>query len=162
MTSSQPPDRAIEFRACDPLEEPARALIAAMVGELRDRYVIAGERLGVPLDPGEMAPPGGAYLVGWAGDQPVAGGGIRTIGPGLGEIKRMYVAPTWRGRGVARLLLAALEDAARSLNLTTVRLDTGDRQPDARHLYESAGYVPIANYNGNDHAAFWGEKILPS
>lgn len=150
----------IEFLACPPGEPPARTLIEAMVAELKDLYGITEGRLGVPLDPAELGPPGGVYLVGWAGRETVGGGGLRTIGPALGEIKRMYVAPSWRGRGVARRLLGALEDAARSLGHERVRLDTGPLQPEARHLYQTAGYVSIPDYNDNHHAAFWGEKVL--
>lgn len=150
----------IDFRPCPPGDEPARGLIAAMVAELRQRYAIPGEQLGVPLDPAELAPPAGTYLVGWAGGTAVAGGGLRTIGDRLGEIKRMYVVPERRGHGVARRLLDALEGAARELGMTTVRLDTGPGQPDARHLYESAGYRSVDNYNGNEHASYWGEKRL--
>ena len=150
----------IHFRPCPPAEEPARDLIAAMVSEMRERYSLPGHQLGVPLDPSELAPPDGTYLVGWDAGRAVAGGGLRTIGPRLGEIKRMYVAPEWRGRGVARRLLEALEEAASALGLETVRLDTGFRQPDAQHLYQSAGYRTIDNYNGNEHATYWGEKRL--
>jgi GNAT superfamily N-acetyltransferase len=72
----------------------------------------------------------------------------------------MYVAPQARGQGVARVLLTALEDAARELGYAKVRLDTGPEQPHARRLYESAGYVEIADYNGNPHAGYWAEKPL--
>ncbi len=151
----------IVFLACPPGEPPAKGLIEAMYREMVDLYrVPEGTRMGVPLDPEELGPPGGVYLVGWAGGRSVAGGGLRTIGPALGEIKRMYVAPEWRGRGVSRLLLLALEDAARALGHERIRLDTGPSQPAARHLYESTGYVSIGNYNDNGHAAFWGEKVL--
>lgn len=160
----------IAFTPCSPERDPARGLIRAMVAELAERYDIADGVLGVPLDPAEMAPPGGVYLVGRAvgagagpagtGGEPVAGGGLRTIGAGLGEIKRMYVVPAWRGRGAGRQLLAALEESARRMGLARVRLDTGSAQPDARHLYESAGYRTIGNYNDNPHAAYWGEKDL--
>lgn len=160
MPPTQSGAREVAFRACHPDQEPARSLISAMVSEMVDRYSLSGTRLGVPLDMSELVPPDGAFLVGWAGDQPVAGGGLRTIAEGTGEIKRMYVTPRYRGRGVARALLVALEDRARELGLRRVRLDTGDQQPDALHLYRSAGYVEIENYNGNDHAAFWGEKQL--
>lgn len=156
-----PAAEPLDFRPCDPEEEPARSLLAAMVGELTDLYAITTGRLGVALEPQEMTPPGGLYLVGSSGDEAVCGGGLRTIGPEMGEIKRMYVAPRWRGRGVARRLLAALEDAAAGLGMKVVRLDTGPSQPDARHLYESAGYRSIENYNDNEHAAFWGEKAIP-
>ena len=60
----------------------------------------------------------------------------------------MYVVPAARGQGLARTLLRALEDAARGLGYSIARLDTGPRQPHARGLYESEGYVPIANFNG--------------
>lgn len=153
------PDEVV-FLACPPAEPPARGLIEAMIVEMKELYGITGGWIGVPLDPEEMGPPSGVYLVGWAGGQTVAGGGLRTIGPALGEIKRMYVTPPWRGRGLSRLLLEALEDAARSLGHDRVRLDTGARQPEARRLYETAGYRSIHNYNDNHHAAFWGEKLL--
>jgi GNAT superfamily N-acetyltransferase len=72
----------------------------------------------------------------------------------------MYVVPGARGGGVARVLLGALEDQARELGYTVARLDTGPRQPAAQHLYESAGYRPIANFNENPVASFFGEKPL--
>ena len=71
-----------------------------------------------------------------------------------------YVVPSARGQGVARILLRALEDAARGLGYVVVRLDTGPRQPHARGLYESEGYVEIGNFNGNPVATFFGEKRL--
>jgi GNAT superfamily N-acetyltransferase len=72
----------------------------------------------------------------------------------------MYVVPEARGRGAARELLGALEDAARALGYARVRLDSGPGQPHARTLYESAGYQEIADYNGNPFAAYWAEKTL--
>jgi putative acetyltransferase len=58
----------------------------------------------------------------------------------------MYVAPAARGRGLSRLLLAALEDEARQLGYSLVRLETGDRQPEAIKLYASSGFEPIPRY----------------
>ena len=72
----------------------------------------------------------------------------------------MYVVPAERGRGVARQLLAALEEHARTLGYLVARLDTGDRQPAAQHLYGSAGYRTIHNFNGNPVASWFGEKPL--
>lgn len=160
-----PTDPSLVFEIADPATPPANDLIEAMVSEMRDLYGIVGH-VGVPLDLAELAPPGGVYLVGSARDggesEPVivTGGGLRTIEPGVGEIKRMYVVPEWRGRGAGAQLLAALEDAARELGLATLRLDTGPKQPGARHLYEKSGYRSIGNYNGNTAASFWGEKQL--
>ncbi|HUZ44408.1 MAG TPA: GNAT family N-acetyltransferase [Acidimicrobiales bacterium] len=149
----------IEFREADPLAAPAADLIRDMVGEIAALYGITG-RVGVPFEPAELVRPDGVYLVGWVDTQAVAGGGVRRIGPGVGEIKRMYIRPDSRGRGLSAFLLAALEEAAVDLGLGTVRLDTGPSQPAAVHLYESRGYRSIGNYNANPHASFWGEKQL--
>lgn len=160
-----PTDPSLVFESADPATPPANDLIEAMVSEMRVLYGIVGH-VGVPLDLAELAPPGGVYLVGSAragggtSRVIVTGGGLRTIEPGVGEIKRMYVVPEWRGRSAGAQLLAALEGAASELGLVTVRLDTGPKQPGARHLYEKSGYTSIANYNGNTAASFWGEKQL--
>jgi GNAT superfamily N-acetyltransferase len=87
-------------------------------------------------------PPAGAFVVGRAGATgPAVGGvGVRALGPGLGEVRRLWVGPDWRGRGIGRRLMAALEDAARDLGLTSLRLATGGCQPEAVALYESSGW----------------------
>ena len=85
---------------------------------------------------------------------------MKDLGGGIAEIKRMYVVPEARGRGLARELLVALEEAARGLGYERVRLDTGPKQPHAEHLYRSAGYEEIENFNANRMASFWGEKRL--
>ncbi len=89
----------------------------------------------------------------------VAGGGVRRLAPGLAEVKRMYVTPAHRGRGLAGALLGALEDQAADLGCSAVRLDTG-LQPRALTLYRRAGYRAIDPYNDNPYAVFWGEKAL--
>ena len=70
-------------------------------------------------------------------------GALRVLGDGVAEVKRMYVAPAERGRGVAKAVLAGLEEAARERGWTTLRLETGPRQPEAIGLYSQAGYRPI-------------------
>jgi GNAT superfamily N-acetyltransferase len=62
------------------------------------------------------------------------------------EVKRMFVEPDCRGRGIARRLLAELEECARRAGYSVARLETGVRQPEAIGLYESAGYRRIPNY----------------
>ena len=158
--SGAPGRTRLEFVPGDPEEAPASALLAAMRAELDAAYETPS-RLDTPaLSPTELRPPHGVYLVGWAGDDPVAGGGVRRLAQGVGEVKRMYVRPPARSRGVARALLAALEDAARSLGYACVRLDTGPKQVHAQALYRSAGYAEVAAYNDNPFACFWGEKQL--
>lgn len=70
----------------------------------------------------------------------LACGALRVLGDGVAEVKRMYVAPSARGRGIARAVLAGLEDVARDRGWTTLRLETGLRQPEAIGLYAGAGY----------------------
>jgi GNAT superfamily N-acetyltransferase len=108
----------------------------------------------------EMEPPGGTFLVLGEDGVPVACGGLRTLKPGLGEIKRMYVAPGARRRGHARRLLGELETCARELGHERVRLDTNAAQPEALELYAACGYREIPDYNASPTATHWFEKRL--
>jgi GNAT superfamily N-acetyltransferase len=95
--------------------------------------------------------------VGFVDGVPACGGGIKALGDGNAELKRMYVAPPFRGRGLARALLRALESTARDLGYRAVRLDS---QSATWPIYRAAGFREIADYNDNPHADFWGEKQL--
>ncbi|MEV6828938.1 GNAT family N-acetyltransferase [Amycolatopsis sp. NPDC051102] len=81
-----------------------------------------------------------------AGGTAVGCGGLRLLGPGSGEVKRMYVEPPARGTGVAAALLRALEDHARELGIGRLLLETGTGQPDAIRFYQREGYEPIEAY----------------
>lgn len=152
----------LEFRHVPADTGDAAAMVSAMVAEMRDLYD------GLDLDgpdmpkagPAELGPPHGTFLVGYRDGLPVCGGGLKRLPDGTCEIKRMYVAPEARRAGVARALLAALEDAARGLGYRVARLDTGSRQPHAQAFYESSGYRRVGNFNDNPAAAFHGEKRL--
>jgi GNAT superfamily N-acetyltransferase len=88
-------------------------------------------------------PPVGVFLVARSEDcaRPVGGVGLRRIGPpGTGEVKRLWVDPARRRAGLGRRVMGDLEDAARGMGLAVLRLDTGDRQPEAVALYESTGW----------------------
>jgi GNAT superfamily N-acetyltransferase len=151
---------ALRFARCDPEEPPASELLAAMRAELIGAYDNASRLDNPPLLPDELRPPDGAYYVGYEGPVTVAGGGLRRLGDGVAEIKRMYVRPEARSRGVAAALLRALEAAALALGYAATRLDTGPKQVTAQRLYRAAGYAEIAAYNENPFACFWGEKRL--
>ena len=158
MTAPRP--GAVRFEPCDPEEPPASELLAAMRTELDDVYETFSRLDNPPLAPQELRPPAGEYVVGYEGSTAVAGGGVRRLGDGVAEIKRMYVRPAARSRGVAAALLDALEESARSLGYEAVRLDTGPKQVHALRLYRRAGYVEVPPYNDNPFACFWGEKRL--
>jgi GNAT superfamily N-acetyltransferase len=155
-------DAEIEFRQGRVDSGDGGRLEAAMREEVGAMY--AGLDLNAAdmpkAGPDELNPPNGAFLVGYADGVAVCCGGIKRLDDQACEIKRMYVAPEGRGRGLGRVLLGALESHARALGYELARLDTGNKQPDAQHLYESAGYEPIANYNANPIATFFGEKRL--
>src|SRR5690554_6319601 len=124
------------------------ALVAAQGRELRHRYGVPEDRPGSidDLAPDQLVPPDGVFLIGWAGDEAVACGGVRRHTDGVGEIKRMYVVPEHRRHGYARVLLRALEERAAALGYTRLVLETGRPQPEAIALYEAEGYEPIPPY----------------
>jgi len=123
----------------------SQALLAALNAELLDRYD-GFDGSGGPQVAADFESPNGAFVVGWDGEEPVACGGVLRYDETTAEIRRMYVAPSARGRGLSRGVLAALEDEARELGYDFVRLETGDRQPEAIKLYVSSGFEPIPRY----------------
>jgi GNAT superfamily N-acetyltransferase len=91
---------------------------------------------------------------------PVGCVGLRLLAPPVAELKRMFVRPAFRGRGIGAGLLAAAERGARSLGATAVRLDTRHDLVEARGLYTGHGYVEIPAYNDGPYAEHWYEKRL--
>jgi GNAT superfamily N-acetyltransferase len=146
-------------------EPPATDLVEAMVAEVSEMYGPIDVPGAPTATPADLGPPGGAFVVVFddhadSGGRAVAGGGLKRLDDEACEIKRMYVVPDARGRGLAKVLLEALENEARRLGYRIARLDTGAQQPAAQQMYERAGYAPIGNFNANPFASFWGEKAL--
>lgn len=104
--------------------------------------------------------PRGCLLLARLHGEPVGCGALRLLGPGTGEIKRMWISPEVRGLGFGRRLLAELERAARRRRMHTIRLDTNGALVEALHLYRSAGYREIKRFNDNPYAQHWFEKAL--
>ena len=150
----------LRFERWDPEQPPASELLAEMRVELNEVYETFDRLDNPPLAPAELRPPHGAYLVGFEADVVTGGGGLRRLTDSVGEIKRMFVRPAFRSRGVARALLVALEEEARRLGCSATRLDTGPKQEHGLALYRSAGYRDVPAYNDNPFACFWGEKML--
>lgn len=85
---------------------------------------------------------------------------MKSISPGVGSLKRMWVAETVRGLGVGRRMLDALEAHSRELGLTTLRLETNHTLQEAIRLYRSAGFVEVPPFNADPYAHHWFEKSL--
>jgi GNAT superfamily N-acetyltransferase len=133
-------------------DDPAAVKLNDLVQlEYVERY---GETDATPMDAGHFDPPQGLYLLVYDVDgAAVASGGWRArdespdgLADGDAEIKRMFVAPHARGRGLARKVLAELEETAAAAGRTRMVLETGLRQPEAIALYESSGYTPVPKF----------------
>ncbi|WNI15408.1 GNAT family N-acetyltransferase [Actinacidiphila sp. ITFR-21] len=128
--------------------------------EIAVRYGTPDSEPGVPPSAADIA----VFFVARDTDGTGVGcGGLRALGEGVGEVKRMYVDPAHRGSGVAPLILRTLEDWARGRGWTALRLETGDAQPDAVRFYTRSGYRRIPNFGVYADAArsLCFERSLP-
>ncbi|MEU4669048.1 GNAT family N-acetyltransferase [Amycolatopsis sp. NPDC023774] len=109
----------------------------------------------------DLVPPTGAFLVARLPDGTVAGcAGTRVVRPGLNELTKVYVRPAHRGRGGGARLVAAAEEAARSLGAEVLRLDTRHDLVEARALYARTGYTEVEPFNDDKYAEHWFSKTL--
>ncbi|WP_104525543.1 GNAT family N-acetyltransferase [Blastococcus atacamensis] len=130
----------IEAAAWD--DADVRTLTDDQQEELRARY-------GGKEEPGAHPSAADVSVVLVARDEdgaPLGCGALRDLGGGTAEVKRMYVVPAGRGRGISKAVLAGLEQAARERGWTMLRLETGPLQPEAVALYRGAGYRPIGAF----------------
>ncbi|MGI5514031.1 GNAT family N-acetyltransferase [Streptomyces sp. CA-106131] len=111
--------------------------------------------------PEEVSGTAGAFLVAYEEGRPVGCGALRTLEPGVGEIRHVWVHPDARRLGLARRLLDGLEQQAVERGLGVVRLDTHAVLTEAQAMYRACGYAEIPRYDENVYAAHWFEKRLP-
>ena len=133
----------IRIRAASFDDAEVQKLVSDALGDLSQRYGGSGDD--TPVAAEEFVPPRGAFFVALDGHDLIGCAGWRAHGEDA-ELERMYTASAARGRGVARRLLAAIEESARANGHKRVILETGDRQPEAIALYESAGYQRIEDF----------------
>ena len=134
-------------------------LIEQLDAELNERY--PGEPVN-GIDPEAFRLAGGYFVLAQRDSRPVGCGAFRPHDPDSVEIKRMFVLPEFRGRGVARLILAALEAEARRRGYRRGVLETGIRQPEAIALYRAGGYTEIeafGPYVGSEHSVCFGKAL---
>ncbi|TFV64431.1 UNVERIFIED_ORG: GNAT family N-acetyltransferase [Bacillus sp. AZ43] len=153
--------RVVTLRAL-PYDDPlAQYLIEAVQQEYVQRY---GGRDAAVVEPGEFLPPRGLFLVAEVDGVPAGCGAWRLLPTGAAEIKRVYVEPAFRRQGVARLVVAALEESAAAAGRTEVVLNSGREQPEALALYADLGYGPVPGYGVYacaPGAVFLGKALTP-
>ena len=151
----------VHLRTVTPTDRAAVEAVGRYFAELDQRFPGG-------FDPGDasagdtpaMSPPSGVFVVATSDGEPVACGGVQQIGPEVGEIKRMWVHPEWRGAGLGSRMLAHLEERARELGHRHVNLDTNGSLVEAIAMYQRAGYRAVERYNDNPYAQAWFAKDL--
>lgn len=139
----------------------AARLIAERSTELARQYDFADDGSG-HFRPEDVVVPRSVFLIGRLNGRAVACGAIRPLEGDVGELKRMYVEPASRGRGLPKRLLAVLEDVARNMGYVALRLETADRQPEAIRLYESAEYhriEPFGLYVSSERSVCFEKRL---
>jgi DNA-binding MarR family transcriptional regulator/RimJ/RimL family protein N-acetyltransferase len=151
----------IELRPADPDDPAARACLAAYFRLLSGK--IEGVSASVVPDPDPDAaryrPPQGIFLLAWCDRLPVGCVSLKTLEPGVGEVKRLWVDPAARGLGLARRLMRAVEDHARMMGLHSLKLDTNAALTEAIALYHREGWAEIAPYTGFPATNWFGKRL---
>jgi DNA-binding MarR family transcriptional regulator/GNAT superfamily N-acetyltransferase len=152
---------AIEVGVRDPRDPAARHCLRAYVGELAGRFDggFDPER-SISAADHEMTAPAGLFLVATLHGEPVGCGALKLHPGAPAEVKRMWVAPSVRGFGLGRRLLAELEARAAAHGVSVLRLETNRTLSEAVALYRSAGYREVAPFNDEPYAHHWFEKAI--
>jgi len=142
--------------------ETARSLIEEYVASLPIDLSFQDYREEISHFPRGYVPPDGVVLLGYDGDEPAGVVALRRYGGSACEMKRLYVRPKFRGRGVGRALSEELIRRAALLGYATMRLDTLATMDAAIRLYETLGFREIPPYRYNPvEGARYMELVLP-
>jgi DNA-binding MarR family transcriptional regulator/GNAT superfamily N-acetyltransferase len=152
---------AVEIGIEAPGSRDARCCLEAYFSELAERFDTGFDAAkSISASDAELAPPAGYFVVARLDGNPAGCGGLKVKDAGIGEIKRMWTAPTARGLGIARRVLDALEAKAREIGIRTLRLETNKALHEAQALYRARGYLEVARFNDERYAHHWFEKQL--
>ncbi len=151
----------IEIRTVDPTDRDARHCLRAYFAELDRRSESGADPTAcLPVQPHQLTPPAGAFLIAYLRGEPAGCGAIKHHPGAPSEIKRMWVAESARGLGIGRRLLTELEGLAARTGASRTRLDTNRALVEAIAMYRSARYVEVAAFNNEPFAHHWFEKHL--
>lgn len=151
----------ITLEEVDPRSDKALYCLHEYYSELARRFD-TGFDVSLSRDPeaAAMQAPRGAFLLALSDGMPIGCGGLKGSGGPVAEIKRLWIAPSARGLGLSKRLMAALEDRARELGITTLRLDTNSALPEAVALYRGLGWREIDRFNDDPYPDHFFEKDL--
>jgi DNA-binding MarR family transcriptional regulator/GNAT superfamily N-acetyltransferase len=151
----------VEIRAVDPADRDAQRCLHEYAVELGRRFETGFDpALSISVEPHELRPPAGVFLVATLRSEPVGCGALKFHGDEPTELKRMWVAESARGLGIGRRLLSELERCAAAAGAGVVRLETNKTLTEAIGLYRTAGYREVDAFNDEPYAHHWFEKHL--
>jgi putative acetyltransferase len=157
------PDLPVRLGPLDPSDPGAQALMALSEAYMSALYPSESNHF-EPAD--GLRPPQGEFLGFWVGESLAGCGGVKHHAPAgeapYGEIKRLFVLDSARGRGAAKQLMARLEALLLARGVRLARLETGIHQPEAIGLYRRLGYVERGPFGGYaaDPLSLFMEKAL--
>lgn len=150
-----------DLRPADPDSPETGACWRGYFDDLLARVPEARPEMFPLPDPGadSYRPPHGRCLVAWSDDLPVGCVSLRPIDATTAEVKRLWVHACARGQGLARRLMAAIEDEARAMGMTALKLDTNSALDEAIALYRRTGWTDIAPYTGAPADTWLGKAL---
>jgi DNA-binding MarR family transcriptional regulator/GNAT superfamily N-acetyltransferase len=151
----------IVLEEMDPRSDEARYCLGEYYAELARRFE-NGFDVSLSRDPeaDDMIRPRGTFIVATSDGLPVGCVGLKGSGCEIAEIKRLWVSPCSRGLRLARRLMDAAENVARSLSIKILRLDTNHALPEASQLYRGTGWTEIDRFNDDPYPDIFFEKRL--
>ncbi|MFO1203931.1 MAG: bifunctional helix-turn-helix transcriptional regulator/GNAT family N-acetyltransferase [Tabrizicola sp.] len=151
----------LEIRPADPDSPEAVFCLQSYFDELAARVAIVKPGMFTLPDPGadSYRPPQGRFLVAWSDDLPVGCVSLRPLDAQTAEVKRLWVHDSARGQGLARRLMAAIEDEARAMGHRMLKLDTNSALSEAITLYRNSGWTDIAPYTGTPADTWMGKAL---
>lgn len=146
----------------EPAGDPEnQALLEAYYREIDQRFASGLDRDAVQsTHVEEITPPNGCFVAARLAGDPVGCGVVKVTAPGVADLKRMWVSPRVRGRGVGRRLLRRLVAEARAMGMHQVRLETNRALTEAIALYRAEGFVEVPAFNDEPHADHWFTRDL--
>ena len=149
----------LTIRAEPPDQPDVLRMIAALDVQMTALYPPESNHL---LDIAALSDPAVTFLVVRDGNEAIGCGALSRDARGWGEVKRMFIRPEQRGRGIGKRVLADLETLAREASLPLLRLETGIHNTDALALYRAAGFVecpPFGDYKPDPLSVFMEKRI---